>query len=212
LLRISLADGTSEVIQTGSPPVSQLPPTSFAAAGETMYWSGTSTYFSLASGSTTPVAGTSRASSLHTDSSDLYFVDAANQISRISLNGSGTIETLPLAIRTFDLNGDSIYGLERATVGMVLTKAAKSNGSWLRIRALGELYPSRLVFAGDRLFVEWADDQSNVGLTTTTLSSTAPPVRLFNAGEAAVSSWVGTTSQVYWSDGSRIYSRPIPTP
>ncbi len=212
LMRLSLADGTLEVIQSGSPPILQTSAPSFVAVGNTMYWSGTGSYYSLASGSTTPTAGASYATALHADSSNLYFVNVNNVLARTLLTGGGAIEPLNLDTRPFDLNGDSIYGLEFPQGGMILTKAAKDNGTWLRVRALGEAFPTGLVFVGDRFFATWTDSSQRTGITTATLSSAAAPTRLIDPSEGTVKTWIASSSKLYWSDGPGIFSRAIPTP
>lgn len=212
LLRFPLAGGASELIQDGSPPLLSRRATTFAAIGSTAYWTGPNLLYSLPSGSTVPITVTvTFPDKLHADDTHLYFDDGYGHISRTDAGGGGTVEIVGDA-RPFDLNGDSIYGLEYTNDGTILTKAAKSNGSWLRIRALGERAPARLVLLGDRLFFEWQGDNNSPGITTTTLTSTAPPIRLVDAAEGFVRAWVGTASKVYWTDGARIYSRPIPNP
>jgi hypothetical protein len=213
LLRFPLTGGTSQLIQDGSPPLLSRRPTIFAAVGSTAYWTGPNSLYSVASDSALPtVVATGYVDGLHADATDLYFDDGSAHISRTSLTPGSMVERLGLDLRPFDLNGDFIYGLEDTNNGIILTKTAKSGGSWLRVIALGERFPTRLVFTSDRLFVEWRGSDHLPGVTTTTLGSTAPPIRLLDPVEGFVKSWVGTTSKVYWTDGRRIYSRAIPTP
>ena len=213
LLRFPLAGGDGQLIQDGSPPLLSRRPTTFAAVGSTAYWTGPNSLYALAIGSTVPTAiAATYPDKLHADDTNLYFDDGFGHISRTALDGGSAVELVGIDTRPFDLNGDSIYGLEYTNNGVILTKSGKSNSSWLRIRALGEQFPARLVLAGDRLFFEWKGNDNLPGVTTTTLSSTAPPIRLVDPSESFVKYWVASTSKFYWTDGRRIFSRPIPTP
>ena len=162
----------------------------------------------LPDSSTTPtVVLPSYTEALHADATNLYFNDFTATFSSMPKSG-GTAQPLGLATRPFDLNGDSIYGLESADGGSILTKAAKVNGSWLRTRALGSGYGTRIVFVGDRYFVEFGSS----GHLSAKLDANAPIVQFLEPGREFAKTWVGSADKFYWTDGRRIFSRPIPTP
>ena len=221
LLRFPLSGGSSEggsgeLIQDGWTPLSAVQDT--VAVGSTLYWTGSAALFSLTSDSTTPVVvHDAAAQSLHADSSDLYFQPQDTyQLVRTPLSAPGPLQTLGVDVRPFDLNGDSLYGLENTFdnngSAHLLTKAAKTNGTWQRIRALGSGYAQKIVFVGARYFVEWTDSSNATGITTAQLDDSTLPVQLITPGVTAIKDWLGSADKLYWSDGRRILSRPVAGP
>ncbi|MET0790835.1 MAG: hypothetical protein ABW061_04890 [Polyangiaceae bacterium] len=221
LLRFPLGGGAAETIQIGTPPLIGTPDQFFVSVAGTLYWTGTDQVFSLADDSTVPsVFSTTPIKPLDADSTNLYFSDDNGIVTAAPLAG-GTVQTLGFEWRwAFAVNGDNAYSIELADQDMILSKAAKVNGSsWLRTRALGTGYPRRLSFVGDRFFIQWSKDvpaatccNSREGISTGLLGSTAPLVELLDLPQGTVTHWVGTSDSVYWTDGTRIFARAIPTP
>ncbi len=210
LARVALTGGTSETIQDGTPPLLPRARQTTATSGNSFYWSGFNAVYAISGASVTPTPVCDSSFDIAADATDLYA--ELDVISRVPLAG-GAPQPLDLDYRAFTLDGDSIYGLEQVQSGLLLTKAAKTNGAWLRIRPLGEGVGERVRFAGDRYFVELRraphyDDFP--GVLTGKLSTTTPPLQLIEPASVNVVSWAATADTFYWSDGRRIYQRAIP--
>ena len=209
LLRFPLQGGEATVIQDGSPPLST-DTQAFVSSGDQAFWAGASGLYSLSGSSTTPSVLSSAmwAEPAVADSETLFF-SVIDSLLRAPLTG-GAATPLSLEARPIALNGDFIYGLESADGGTLLTRAAKSNGAWQRIRALGDGNARTMKMTGDRYFWAWYPyNQYTVtsAISTASLSDSLPPTQIVGLDEGRALYWVGTATKLYWSDGKRIFSR-----
>jgi hypothetical protein len=214
LLRFPLQGGEGTLIQDGSPPLS-MDTQAFVGAGAQAFWAGASGLYSLSGVDTTPSVFHSSAfpdGPVAADSANLYFW-ASGSLQRAPLTGGAAID-LALEQRPAALNGDFIYGLESSDGGTLLTRAAKSNGAWQRIRALGGVqwhdtppsgYARTLKMVGDRYF--WAQYSPTSVISTASLADSLAPTQIVGPYEDRALCWVGTATKLYWSDGKRIFSR-----
>jgi len=215
LLRVPLTGGTPEVVQEGALPAA------FAAAGSKAFFSSESTQpsqniYAMASDSgAVPVEFVPGSSyRLESDGTNLYY-QSSNGLTRTPVTSAAPVP-LGVSADNFVLSGDSIFATEGiAPGGVMLSRASKSGGEFLRVRPLGSGYPVRLRHAGSRFFVETSSYNSPSWhqVLTATLAD-EPAIRLVepNRGWAGDRLWAATETAVYWSEGRAIYQQPIPTP
>ena len=215
LLRFPLNGGSSEQIQTGTPPLVPSSTPTLAVQGAVLYWGGSDSVYALADDATVPtILASNAAAQLAADDTTLFFQDSSDYQLKSVPDAGGTAALLGLDARPFALSGDSIYGLESVDQGMILSKAAKVNSSWLRVRALGAGTPVRLQFAGERFFYEgYTYLASQIATVSTgTLNASLPLTRLLEFNFAQRMPWVGTADTFYWTDARRIYARALAAP
>jgi hypothetical protein len=208
LLRFPLQGGEATVIQDGSPPLFT-DTQAFVSSGDQAFWAGASGLYSLSGSNTTPsVLSSAMWAEPEVADSETLFFSVVDSFLRAPLIG-GAATPLSLETRPISLNGDFIYGLESAAGGTLLTRAAKSNGAWQRIRALGGGNPQTMKMAGDRYFWAWyaQDYSATSAISTASLSDSLPATQIVGLDEDRALYWVGTPTKLYWSDGKRIFSR-----
>jgi hypothetical protein len=207
LVRVPLAGGAIEAVQDGLSG-------SFASVGDVAFWASQDNVYEQTPepASTPTVFLADWINALTTDGRDLFYLHTT--IWRAPLDGSAP-QALALNIWPFQPSGDFIYGLESTDngTGMVLDRAPMTGNTFQRARALGAGgFVGGFQIIGDRFFFASATDSTRLNITTGSLSSSDPPVRLV---EAAVPSsiqpllWVATADTLYWSDGRAIYARPV---
>jgi hypothetical protein len=212
LLRFPLQGGAAQIIQDGAPPLSPSSQT-FLSSQDQAFWHGATGLYALSGSATTATVfnSSSFCQPIDADSDNLYFW-IANSFFRAPLAG-GALTDLTLEARPAALNGDFLYGLEASGDGTLLTRAAKSSGTWQRVRALGSGYPRTLKTSGDRYFWDWASPSSpRSGISTALFSDSLPATQIVGPEEDAALYWVGTADKLYWSDGQRIFARSFASP
>ena len=161
------------------------------------------------------------AGGLTSDGGDLFYGDTSSVIWRAPPDG-GAPQSLALSISPFEPSGDFIYGLENIdNTGTVLDRAPITGNAFERARALGAGgFVGGFQIIGDRFFfdthppdpVNPYPDRSRLNITTGSLSSSDPPVRLLEAAEPSINQsllWLATANTLYWTNGRAIYSRPV---
>ena len=219
LLRVPLSGGTAELVQEGARPAS------FAAAGSKAFWSrnyteGTPNIYSLESDANAvpTVFVAAYANALASDATDLYYL--SDQGLMRSPIASAAPVVLGASPGAFVLHDDSIFSLESVTAGGLLQRGPKSGGDSLRVRALGSGTPSELQAVGDRYFLSVAQSGNwtpsgfayYAQVLTAGFVGTDPPIRLLERTKPITSPdqlWVGTASDLYWSEGRTIYKQPL---
>ena len=221
LFRVPLTGGNAELVQDGTQDLG------LVAVGDTAYWSkGNQFYSQTSNADATPnpyfVADGYR-SGLTSDGSDLYYATMAEGLKRTSI--ASAVETqLGLGADDFVLHDDGIYTINYFGDGGLLARAPKSGGDFEPIGALGAGSPSGLKAVGDRYFFGMIRRtiRGNAGhymlvqyLLSAGFAGADPPIRLIQRPyrQTVVDNlWVGTATDLYWSDGGAIYKQPLPTP
>ena len=212
LVRVPLAGGDIEIVQTGSPPLYSGDSLGFASVGDLAFWGGASSIYSLpATGVVAPIeVVAAQAAAPQADDQNLYYVDRSSfTFVRTPLAG-GSSQTVALEVRPFVLKDAFLYGLESADEGQLLTRAPKSGGAWKRVKALAEGNPTQLQFVGQSFFYHWWLAPGQFGISWASLDNDKPPVRLVDPSANTPVCWVGTATALYWSDTHRIFSRQLP--
>jgi hypothetical protein len=221
LLRVPLAGGSAELVQEGAFP------SSFAAAGSQAFWETSSTHpdskiFTMTSDADAAVSefvADSNARKLTIDGTDLYYA-GSNGLTRTPTDSAAPV-ALGLSATDFALHDDSVYALDFASgAGGLLTRAPKTGGEFLRVRALGPGAPSRLRRAGDRYFFEalnysQTDPNEQLQVLSASFVDDSPPIRLLyrpSRNSFVDHLWVASENALYWSEGRAIYKQPLPIP
>jgi hypothetical protein len=217
LFRVPLTGGSVELVQDGTRP------SSFAAAGSRAFWATEDEIYSMPSDANAvpDVFVTGSSYGLATDATDLYYGTSTGimrspiaSAAPVALGASGRIEAL---------HDDGVFSLESLNQGGLLQRAPKSGGEFLRIRALGSATPAGLQPVADRYFVGGAQPSQWTGgryrfksqVLSASFVGTDPPIRLLERNARSMQPdqlWVGTASDLYWSEGRTIYKQPLPTP
>jgi hypothetical protein len=218
LVRVPLAGGEPELIQDGVDPIT------FVGVGDRAFWGGLGTIYSVtADANASPAAfqtDVSYPTALTADATDIYYIDE---------EGLGTIESAPIAggppvstgahVIPFFVKGDSIYGFD-GTDGqsdVVLDQVPKVGGTVQRVRALGAAGYRAVQVVGERYFWDQYTEGASageLGILSASFDPSSPIVRVFRAPvppsfASQRAAWVVTTTTVYWTDGSAIYSRSL---
>lgn len=214
LLRVPVTGGTAVVVQEGALPAS------FAATGSQAFWSSEYTQanqniYTMTSDSSAVVTEFVPGINfrLAADTTDLYY-QGPNGLMRTPLASAAPV-ALGVSAGPIVLHDDSIFSIESVNGGGLLSRAPKSGGEFLRVRALGAGYPALVRRAGERFFVETSGPNSpDWRQVVTATLGTEPPIRLLEPqrGWAGNRLWAATANSVYWSEGRAVYRQPIPTP
>lgn len=200
-------------------------PESFTSSGDLAFWYSAAKIYSIderPGAKPTTFLDMDHTGFYAADSSYFYYMDFDQfMLWRLPLAGDQPASAI-LPARTYALSGDSIYGIDAVDNyhAIVLEQAPKAGGAWQRIRALGAgSVGNTLQIVGDRYFLESSSivaatepASGEFQVLTGSISSDNPPVRVLETSVASSGQarpWIGTAQNLYWTDGSAIYSRAV---